>query len=62
MWLYPVPTLIALAGWLFLFATSGAQVIFFGLATLALGVLVFLVWAKGTGQWPWVGRGVEVTN
>jgi amino acid transporter len=53
MWLYPLPTLVALAGWLFLFATSGTQVILFGLATLALGILVYLGWAKGTGQWPW---------
>jgi amino acid transporter len=59
MWLYPVPTLIALFGWLFLFATSGAQVILFGLATLALGVLVFLIWAKGTGQWPWGRQNLE---
>ena len=34
MWLYPVPALVALAGWIFVFATSGGEVIGFGLATL----------------------------
>jgi amino acid transporter len=62
MWLYPVPTLVALAGWLFLFATSGAQVILFGLATLALGILVYLGWAKGTRQWPWSNAKLETRN
>ncbi|MBI3874601.1 MAG: amino acid permease, partial [Verrucomicrobia bacterium] len=40
IWLYPLPCLVALAGWLFLFATSGGKVIAFGLATLAVGVVV----------------------
>jgi len=46
MWLYPVPAIVAMAGWLFVFATSGRQVILFGLATLAAGVLAFAVWTR----------------
>jgi amino acid transporter len=53
MWLYPLPTLVALAGWIFLFSTSGLQVMTLGTATLVAGVLVFLGWTKATGQWPW---------
>ena len=34
MWLYPLPSLVALAGWIFVFATSDVQVILFGLGTL----------------------------
>ena len=41
MWLYPLPSLLALAGWIFVFATSDVRVILFGLGTLLLGVLVF---------------------
>src|SRR5204863_2538470 len=37
MWMYPVPALIALVGWTFVFATTGPRVIVFGLAALALG-------------------------
>ena len=40
------PALVALAGWIFVFATSGLTVILFGVATLAAGVLAFAVWTK----------------
>ena len=52
MWLYPVPALIALAGWLFLLLTSGWMLIALGAGTLALGVVCFLVWSWRTGRWP----------
>ena len=42
IWLYPVPTLIALAGWLFIFVTTDVRVIAFGVGILALGVVWFL--------------------
>ena len=35
VWLYPLPNLVALFGWIFLFATSGVETITFGLGTLA---------------------------
>ena len=52
MWLYPVPSLIALAGWIFVFATSDVKVILFGLGTLLLGVLVFVFWSWRARRWP----------
>jgi amino acid transporter len=52
MWLYPVPNLIALFGWIFLFATSGLEVIAFGLGTLLLGVAAFFAWSRWTRRWP----------
>jgi amino acid transporter len=52
MWLYPLPSLVALAGWIFVFATSDVQVILFGLVTLLLGVLVFGVWSWRAQRWP----------
>jgi amino acid transporter len=48
VWLYPLPAFIALAGWIFLLGTSEPIVILFGLATLALGVVVYFVWARRT--------------
>jgi amino acid transporter len=44
MWLYPMPSLIALAGWLFVFATSGRIVLLSGLGVLVSGVAVFFTW------------------
>src|SRR5260370_11277289 len=37
MWLYPLPSLVALAGWIFVFATSEPLVILFGLARSSWG-------------------------
>jgi amino acid transporter len=52
MWLYPLPALVALLGWIFLFATTQIQVILFGVGVLAVGCLAFLVWSWRTNRWP----------
>ncbi len=52
MWLYPVPALVALAGWIFLLLTSGWRLVALGLATLALGVVCFFVWSWRSRRWP----------
>jgi amino acid transporter len=52
VWLYPVPNLVALFGWIFLFATSGPEIIAFGLGTLAVGVAAFFAWSRWTRRWP----------
>ncbi len=52
IWLYPLPNLVALAGWVFVFSTSGATVILFGVATLLAGVAAFGLWTWRTSQWP----------
>ena len=52
MWLYPLPALVALAGWVFVFATTQPRVILFGIGALLLGGAVFLLWSWRTGRWP----------
>ena len=52
IWLYPIPTLIALVGWLFIFVTTDVRVIAFGVGILALGGLCFLGWSRRLRQWP----------
>jgi len=52
VWFYPIPNLVALFGWIFLFATSGLEVIAFGLGTLALGIAAFFAWSWWTRRWP----------
>jgi APA family basic amino acid/polyamine antiporter len=56
MWLYPLPALVALAGWIFLFATSGTQQIVYSLVALATGMVAFLIWSKSRGSWPFAAR------
>jgi amino acid transporter len=52
VWLYPVPSLVALVGWCFLFVTSDKAVIGLGLLTLLFGVALFFVWSWWTKGWP----------
>jgi basic amino acid/polyamine antiporter, APA family len=52
IWLYPVTTIVALVGWLFIFATTGVAVMLFGLGVLALGSAAFLLWSYRLRQWP----------
>jgi amino acid transporter len=52
MWLYPIPAVVALLGWIFVFATTEPRVILFGVAVLALGCVAFLLWSRSTRRWP----------
>jgi amino acid transporter len=54
IWLYPVPAFIALAGWIYLFATNSPEVIGIGLATLIVGSGAFLLWSWTNKTWPFV--------
>jgi basic amino acid/polyamine antiporter, APA family len=46
MWLYPVPSIVALFGWVYIFVTSGWAFVGFGLLTLALGAAAYVVWQR----------------
>ena len=50
--LYPLPCLIALVGWLFVYAGTGKIFILLGLGTLIVGLVVFLLWSRSRGEWP----------
>ncbi|HZE70201.1 MAG TPA: amino acid permease [Pyrinomonadaceae bacterium] len=52
IWLYPVPNIVALIGWIFIFATTDWPVILVGLGTLTLGAIAFFVWSFYIESWP----------
>jgi basic amino acid/polyamine antiporter, APA family len=52
IWLYPLPLLIALVGWVFVFATTQPPILLFGLGVLAVGVAGFAVWSWRGRTWP----------
>ena len=62
VWLYPLPNLLALVGWIFVFATTDWQVILFGLGTLAAGAVIFFVWSWRTRRWPFAGAAVATAD
>jgi amino acid transporter len=51
MWLYPLPAILTLLGWLWLFWRTGS-VRKWGLLQIALGVVAFLIWTWDRKQWP----------
>jgi amino acid transporter len=55
MWLYPLPAVLTMIGWAWLFWQTGATRKW-GLAEIALGMLAFLVRAREMRQWPFANR------
>ena len=52
MWLYPLPSLLALVGWFFIFGTIDLKTLSYSGLALLLGIAGFLCWAKYTAKWP----------
>src|SRR5881398_1804932 len=55
MWLYPVPAVLTMLGWAWLFWQTGTTRKW-GLAEIALGALAFLIRAREVRQWPFESR------
>ena len=54
MWLFPLPLLLALGGWIYIFCSAGTNAIVFGCVTLAAGVVVYVVRARFARDWPFL--------
>ncbi len=52
IWLYPLPALLALVGWCFVFLTTDGILQLGALAALAVGIVAFLIWSRVIGAWP----------
>jgi amino acid transporter len=51
-WLYPVPSILALAGWIYIFQASGWSAIRLAIVWTVLGVIAFFIWARFEHVWP----------
>lgn len=52
MWLYPLPALLALVGWMYLLFTTDKGLLAAGGMALMAGCGVFLVWSWRSKKWP----------
>lgn len=52
IWFYPLPSFVALIGWLFVYMTLDLKIILLSLAALAVGIGCFLIWSHLTQRWP----------
>jgi amino acid transporter len=56
IWLYPIPCLVALVGWIFVFGTADWKLMLFGLGTVLAGLILFLGWSWQSRRWPFAAR------
>jgi len=56
MWAYPLPAVLAILVWLFIFFSASAIYIVGALGIIGLGCLVFLAWARVDERWPFGER------
>ena len=52
MWLYPLPSVIAFLGWVFLFLTATKKIATFAVLTLVLGTAAYWMWSKFKDKLP----------
>jgi len=60
MWLYPLPALLAIGLWVWLFLATGTRFILVGLGVLALGIVVYLIRARLLGEFPFAAKEARV--
>jgi len=61
MWLYPLPAVLTMLAWAWLFWHTG-PIRKWGLLEIGLGALAFLIWTREMRQWPFARDGVERTG
>lgn len=59
--LYPLPVILVVMMWLFVFYATGFEIILSFLILISAGVIVYFIFAKYGGQWPWQTPGKDST-
>lgn len=54
MWLYPLPGVISIAGWIYVLVTAAPRSLLFAFAVLAVGSVAYFVRARERGEWPYL--------
>ncbi|WP_410655017.1 APC family permease [Amycolatopsis sp. lyj-112] len=58
-WLYPIPTIIALLGWVYIYFSATWLSIGLSVGWIAIGVVAFLAYAKAERVWPFGPTGIQ---
>ena len=51
-WLYPIPSIVALVGWVYVYVSATTLSIVLSIGWIVAGVVAFLIWAKVRRSWP----------
>ena len=60
-WLYPVPTIVALVGWVYVYYSATWLSIALSLGWIVIGCVAFLVYAKAETTWPFGPKDITET-
>jgi len=60
-WLYPVPTIVALVGWVYVYYSATWLSIALSLGWIVIGCVAFLVYAKAETTWPFGPKEIRET-
>lgn len=60
-WLYPVPTIVALVGWVYVYYSATWLSIALSLGWIVIGCVAFLVYAKAEKTWPFGPKEITET-
>ncbi len=52
MWLYPIPGVISVLGWLYILGTAATGSLFFAVVVFMVGSVIFFVRSRIRGEWP----------
>ncbi|MFN7945523.1 MAG: amino acid permease [Blastocatellia bacterium] len=56
MWLYPLPSIVAMAGWIYILSTNGWRLFALGIGLMVAGIAAYLWQAYIKGEWPFGKR------
>jgi len=56
MWLYPLPGIISLGGWIYVLATAAAKSLLFAFAVCGVGTAAYMARARVRKEWPFLER------
>jgi hypothetical protein len=56
MWLYPLPGIISIFGWVYVLGTSQLKPLIFALAIFLVGSAAYFIRAWGRKEWPFRNR------
>jgi amino acid transporter len=51
-WLYPIPSLLALAGWIYVYVSATSTSLILSSVWVVAGLVAFLIWARFNHAWP----------
>ena len=60
-WLYPIPTIVAVVGWVYVYVSATWLSIALSLGWIVIGCIAFLIYAKAESTWPFGPKEIKET-